>query len=271
MTKTLDFPIVIGSGASQVSIEYYARKLNKQPHEIKLFPEIVAESLAGYCINIATPGISNRKILRKTLYECIKQSENNPGQPIIVLVELTFDLRKDLWIESVEKTEDDKNDSNFVSAQIARNINWWKERFNRNISDTVIDIIEYTKSLTPMDKKYVNQWQKVEQYFYSSYAENINLNMDLINFTGYMKSNNIRYLIFRGNPVEKFEEEHLLDTFNAVLLADPGVFDLRHFSFTQWCLEKNYKPIDSEDRPEIGHPSLEAHRRFGLFLANHFK
>jgi hypothetical protein len=49
------------------------------------------------------------------------------------------------------------------------------------------------------------------------------------------------------------------------------VFDLQRFSFTQWCLDKNYEPIDYLDRPEIGHPSLDAHREFGLFLASKLK
>jgi len=270
MINNLDFPIIIGNGASQVSIDYYADTLNKKRTDIKLFPEIVAESLNGYCFNVAVPGICNREILRRTLYECIKQSENNPGQPIIVLIELTFDLRKEVWIQSLEKKGKNDYDSDFISLQIAQSLAWWKTRFNRNILDPVTNFIG-NKKLTSMDKKYINQWQKTEQYFYSPYAENINLYMDLINFTGYMKSNNIKYLIFRGNPVESFEEDHLLDTFSSVLSTDPGVFDLQRFSFTQWCIDKNYKPIDYQDRPEIGHPSLDAHQEFGLFLASKLK
>lgn len=262
---TLNFPIVISSGGSQLSRDWYAKFLSLPVDSVKLFPEVVAEQLHGYSHNVAAPGRSNRMILRKALYECIKQLENNPGQRTIVLVELTFDLRKDVWFESLENN--DYSESNFVSIQLAMTEDWWSKRIQRKPQDGV-NICDQLKKdkLNSMDKKYLTMWQKAEQYFYSPYAENINLIMDLINFTGFMKANNIEYLIFRGPPVEPFQEEHLLNTFDKFISTDSNVLDLKNFGFNQWCIDNNYPPLDWLDRPEIGHPSIEAHKAFGLFL-----
>lgn len=233
----------------------------------------MAEALNGYCLNTATPGISNRKILRRALYECIKQLENHPEQPTIVLIELTFDLRQDLWMQTnTENNESNNsdNDSDFISVQLARSLEWWKVRRNRDVLDPVDKNIR-NRQLSSLDRKYLKRWQQAKQYFYSPDAENIELNMDLINFTGFMKSNNIRYLIFRGNPVEQLGNDHIRNTFDDVLTKDTNIFNLNNFSFTQWCLDRKYEPIDSVDKPMIGHPSLEAHQAFGLFLADKLK
>jgi len=199
------------------------------------------------------------------LYECIQQLKNNPKQRTIVLVEITFDLRKELWISS-HNAPIAAADSNFYSVQLAKTADWWQQRFKKSF-----DKLDDIDQLNSLDKKYLKKWQQAEQYFYSPYAENINLIMDLINFTSFMKLHNIEYLIFRGNPAEPLEDEHVLDTFGNQLADDNNIFDLFNFSFTKWCVDNNYQPIDFVDQPYIGHPSLEAHNAFGLFLTEKLK
>jgi hypothetical protein len=86
-----------------------------------------------------------------------------------------------------------------------------------------------------------------------------------------MKQHGIDYLIYRSCPIEKFTSAHLLDTFRDSVDTDPGMLDLFNFSFTGWCIEQGYTPIDSLDRPELGHPSLEAHQAFGKLLTQKLK
>jgi hypothetical protein len=99
----------------------------------------------------------------------------------------------------------------------------------------------------------------------------IELLTDLLMLTGYLKNNDIDYLIFNGTPDEKYQKEHLLNTFLSVINKDEYVFDLLNFSFTEWCISQGYVPIDKKSTPTIGHPTLDAHEAFGTMLLDVFQ
>jgi len=262
--STLDFPLIIANGASQISKQYYSDLLNMPKDDICLYPDVVAQKLNGFCLNVAVPGSSNRRLVRRTLYECIKQLNTNPGQPIIVLLELTFDIRDEIW-HAGQST--DPGESDFQSLQLARTQSWWQNRTTKLGTDDRAVL----PGLNSVEQKYLQKWQEGSCYFYSPWARNINLYTDIIMLTGFLKQHGIQYAIYRGNPCLPLDPEHLLDSFKAVLHQDSGVFDLFDFSFTGWCVDRGHVPLDYQDQPHLGHPSLLAHEEFGIFLTNHLQ
>lgn len=263
----MTFPLIIANGGSQVCPSGYALRLDLPIDEVKLFPEVVAENLGGHCINVAVAGSCNDRIIRRMIVECLNQRALNPTQPIIALIEITFLLRKEIWREDYPTS--DPSESNFHSVQLARLENWWELSRGKNTINGG-DII-FLGNLNSAEQKYLKLWQQGEMFFYSPYAENIRLLSSLVALTGLFKHNNIDYLIFRGNPVEKFEPEYVMDFLQKQLEQDPGILDLTNFSFTQWTLDRDFVPLDSLDLPTCGHPSLDAHRAFGNYLSTLLK
>jgi hypothetical protein len=173
-------------------------------------------------------------------------------------------MRKEIWLERDEESL--ASEANFKSVQLARNTNWWNISRNQSRVAKEDRAILVDTTLTSTEEKYLEKWQQGEMFFYSSYAENINLLTDITMLTGFFQQHNIDYLIYRSSPVEQFEPAHLLDFFKQHLSKDPGIIDLYNFSFTGWAIDQGYQPLDSHDRPEMGHPNLEAHANFGNML-----
>jgi len=266
----LKFPLIIANGTSQLSHKWYSDALNVSEDDIKLCSDQVAEELGGFCASRTLIGSSNRRIIRSTLYACIEQKKLNPEQKTIVILELALDLRKEIWLD--RETTLDASEGNFKSVQLARDTAWWSLSRNRariNNNDLIPGIMG--EKLDSTEQRYLNKWQQGEMFFYSPYAETINTLADLIMLTSFLKLNNIDYLIYRANPVEQFTTSHLLDSFRNQIDNDPGIIDIFNFSFTGWCIEQKYRPVDFIDRPELGHPSLEAHQAFGKLLTQKLK
>jgi hypothetical protein len=267
----LNFPLIISTAGSQSAIQWYSDHLKIPQEQIKLYPELVAEHLGGFCINVSQAGANNRRRIRRALYECIKQLETNPTQKTIVLLEMSLDLRKEVWIDSDGTEENlDPAESNFYGISLADEPDWWERILSGQQKKATTDIVT-GKVLNATQQKYIEKWQHGNQFFYSPTAETINLYMDIVMFIGFMKYHNIDYLIFRGCPIDTEINDHLLETFADVLAQDSKVLDLSNFSLTQWCLDRNYEPVDYKDQPLLGHPSLEAHRAFALFLSEKLK
>ena len=269
MNNSANFPVIISNGASQMSHKWYSNALKIPESDIKLCSDELARATRGFCSTHSKIGSSNRRIIRSTLYACMEQKKLNPDQKIIVVLELSFDLRKELWVE--RETLPDGAEGNFRSVQLAHNTDWWTKSRNQPRIDKEDLISIEGETLNSIERRHLTRWQQGEMFFYSPYAETINTLADLIMLAGFMKQHGIDYLIYRSCPIEKFTSAHLLDTFRDSVDTDPGMLDLFNFSFTGWCIEQGYTPIDSLDRPELGHPSLEAHQAFGKLLTQKLK
>ena len=270
MDEKLNFPLIIASGDSQMSPTWYSETLGIHKNSVQLCSNILSNDLGGYCINLGVGGSSNRRILRSVLHACIEQLQQNPNQKTIVVIGLSFDLRKEIWVE--RGTNSTGIDENFLSVQLAQNVNWWNvSRLQKKIDPADKIATNVTSLFSSTEKKYLEKWQHGEMFFYSPYAENTNLLMDLIMLTSFFRENNIDYLIFRGQPIEQFDSAYLMDFFKNQINRDSGILDLFNFSFNKWSLSHGYQPVDLLDRPEIGHPSLEAHFKFGKFLTQKLK
>jgi hypothetical protein len=249
------WPLIISAGGSQQSKQWYSTEMSEPADQIKLTADVVTEHLAGYLIDLSLSGASNKRHVRRAIVECINQRLQNPTQRIILLLELTFDLRKELWID--EYQSDNDFEANFFQTQLATDINWWKDRGN-NISDA-----RCARNWASTNKKYLDNWISSQRFFYSPYAENINLYQEIFLLTCFLQKYKIDYIIYRGNPVEDLEPTPLIDFFKQELNKDPGVLNIEKFSFTRWCLDNNFKPIEKDlEYLEVGHPPVEGHRMF---------
>lgn len=253
----MEFPLILAYGGSQLNTGWYSQALGILKEEIKLFPELVSDYFNGFCINNSIPGTANSRFIRKATHDCLEQRKLNPKQRIIVLIELTFDLRKEIWNESV--TPDDSTESNFQSIQLATELDW-RETLLGNKKSWFADKMQVSP-----EEKFLLKWKQGELFFYSPYAENINLLQQLITLTALFREQKIDYIIYRGNPVEQFQEEYLLDFFAEYLERDPCILDLFNFSFTKWTLDNGLGTVENSNDCH-NHPSLDAHREFANLL-----
>ena len=236
-----DFPLIYCNGDSY-SDENYHPSL-----EGKTYAHVLGKHFNGFVINNAIRGSCNRRIIRSSVYDLIQQREQNPDQKIFAIVSLSFELRGEIWND--KKTTADPKESNFQPHVFSKDLNWRESLLN----------------LLPINNNkpdsFLDKYSQGRAYYYSPYAERINLMCDLIMFQALMNSLNIEFLVFQGPLAEKLEQEHLLDFFKERLDSNRFI-DFETFSFCSWCFEQNFIPLDFKDRPAIGHYGADAHRAF---------
>lgn len=247
-----DWPLIISVGGSQQSKKWYANFLDITINEVKLCSDVVTDHFGGHHLDLALPGASNRRHIRRAMLACINELRLNPTQKKIVIFEISFMLRKEVWIDDLVNS--DSLEGNFHQVQIALDINWWQKRDQIDYQDR----LEVDSNM----KKILEQWIIAERHLYSPYAETVNLYQDLLMFTNFLQQHRIQYVIFNGNPCEHLSSTSIIDTLNSLLAEDQNILDLTHFSFTQWCNDNQYPPLDCIDRPMIGHPCMHAHASF---------
>lgn len=222
---------------------------NYQP-ELKqnIYADVVGRHIGGFVFNRAKIGSSNRRIVRTTLHDALHQRQLNPTQKIIMLIGLSFEIRGEVWVDS--DGSGDAVESNFKTHNFTFQPNW-REKLLQNL--------DIGKTHT---NKFETYYDKGRAYFYSPYAERINLLGDLIMLRAVLDSLNIDFLIFQAPPAEVLESDYLLDFFKQQMVSDARFFDFEQFSFCDWCYKEQFIPYDYLDRPRIGHYKADAHREF---------
>ena len=243
---SVDIPLIYCNGDSY-SNELYHRSLVKS-----VYANILAEQTGGFVINKAINGSCNRRIIRTTIHDVVQQRQLNPTQQIIALIGLTFELRSELWVDNLLSTVPEE--SNFITHQFSKQINW-KENLlaNKNIG---------TENNHQLDDVFYKGYSRGRAYFYSPYAERINLLTDLLMLKSLLDSLNIDFLIFQSPKAEKLQSDYLLDFLKQQVYNDNRISDLEEFGFVDWCCENQFVPLDFLDRTRIGHYGPEAHRAF---------
>lgn len=246
MSADIDFPLIYCNGDSYSTDTYHATLKNK------VYANIVADYCNGFVINKAISGSCNRRIIRTTLHDIIHQRRINPTQKIIVLVGLSFEIRSELWIDNAQVKFPEE--SNFKTHKIADTPSWREDLLSglSNPRHTPYDI----------DKKFFDLYSKGRAYFYSPYAERINLLTDLVMLKTTFESLGIDFLLFQSPKAEKLESDYLLDFLKQELNSDPRFFDFENFGFCDWCFEQGFTPMDYVDKPRIGHYGIDAHNAF---------
>jgi hypothetical protein len=183
----------------------------------------------------------------------IHQRQVNPEQQIIALIGLTFELRSEIWADNINERKTPE-ESNFVKHHFTKQTNWRENLLNH------IDI--KTPVSNKFDQEFFKKYSDGRAYFFSPYAERINLYCDLIMLRSLLDSLNVDFLIFQSPAAEKLQSDYLLDFFKSQLKDDSRFFDLENFGFLTWCCQQQFIPVDFLDRPEIGHYNVDAHESF---------
>jgi hypothetical protein len=246
MSLDIDFPIIYCNGDS-----YSSDQIHPSLKE-KTYANVVANYCDGFVINSAIRGSCNRRIIRTTLHDLMVQRQQNPLQKIIALINLSFELRSELWVDDLVALI--PPESNFVTHTFSAQLNWRENLLgNKDIATN----IKYG-----LDKTFYEKFSQGRAFFFSPYAERINLLADLIMLTSTMQKLKIDYLIFQGPAAEKLDSDYLLDFFKQHIETDTRIFDLETFGFCNWAHQQGFVPLDSLDRPTIGHYKPDAHYAF---------
>jgi hypothetical protein len=246
--QSLDFPLIYCNGDS------YSDQNCRPSLKGNTYADVVANFFNGFVINSAVRGSCNRRIIRTTVYDMLEHRKLNPDQKTIALIGLSFELRGEIWADSLIPTN--PKESQFVTHTFSSQINW-RENLLSNID------IE-TPFGYDLSREFFKKYSEGRAYFFSPYAERINLLCDLIMLKKLLESLNINFLIFQSPKAEKLESDHVLDFFKEELANDERFFDLESFGFVDWACTKGFIPIDMLDRPEIGHYGPDAHYAFAV-------
>lgn len=234
-------PLIYVNGCSY-SDESYANNLMYQSTYAHYYGKLVN----GYVISRARAGSCNRRIIRTTAHDVIEQRRLNPTQQIIAMIQLTFEIRDELWIDEISQKMD-PCESHFRTHQFSKMIDW-RERLltNKSISN---------------EQNFLKKWNEGRAFFYNSYAERINLLLDVLFLTKLFDSLNIEYLIFQGPIAEKLNEEYLKDFF-LTEITNPRILNFESFGFCNWCDIHGFDPINQYEPRGIGHYKPDAHQAF---------
>ena len=241
-----DHPLIYCNGDSYSATGFHPILKNQT------YAHVVGDHFKGFVINNAIPGSCNRRIVRTSVHDLVHQRKLNPNQKIIALIGLSFEIRSELWNDN--KTVSSVSESNFETHVFAKETNWRQMLLNSKDIDKKQD-------RNSIDKKFFDNYSQGRAYYYSPYAERTNLLCDLLMFQALMQQLNIQFLIFQSPMAQKLEPEYLIDFFKSNL-NDKNFFDFETFGFLNWCYEQGFEPMDSLDRPQIGHYGPDAHRAF---------
>lgn len=245
----MDFPLIYCNGCSYSDDNYSAPTMFK-----KTYPHYLNNSLNGYVLNKAITGSHNRRIIRTSIHDILQQKQLNPTQPILALIQLTFEIRNELWRDNKNHKSLLPEESNFHTTQFSL-MNDWRERLLTGNS------IFSTKEAN-QDQGFYKKLQEARAFYFSPYAERINLLMDLVTFKCFLDANDVKFLIFQGPKAQKLEEEYLLDFFAQEVYNDDRIFNLEEFGFIDWAYNNNFNPLDPTEPPSIGHYGPDAHEAF---------
>jgi hypothetical protein len=243
----IKFPLIYCNGDSYSDENWQATFKNN------MYPDFVAKSCHGFVLNKAISGSCNRRIIRTTLHDMIHQRQLNPEQQIVALIGLSFELRSEVWADNITERLCSE-ESNFIKHHFTKQINWRENLLNHVDIETIV--------IDKFDQEFFKKYSDGRAYFFSPYAERINLYCDLIMLRSLLESINVDFLIFQSPKAETLQSDYLLDFFKTQLKNDDRFFDLEKFGFVNWCHEQKFTPVDMLDRPEIGHYGIDAHKSF---------
>jgi hypothetical protein len=246
MSADIDFPLIYCNGDSYSSDNFHSSLAGKT------YAHVVGKHCNGFVINASINGSCNRRIIRTSLHDLILQRQQNPLQQIIALINLSFELRSEIWIDRLSSMR--PSESNFVTHTFSVQQNWRNNLLNNKDIES--------PNTYNLDTKFYEKFSQGRAYFFSPYAERINLLADLIMLKSTLDSMNIDFLIFQGPVAEKLESDYLLDFFKQQIAIDQRIFDLETFGFCNWSHEQKFTPLDLLDRPTIGHYGADAHCAF---------
>jgi len=245
--STVDFPLIYCNGDSYSNPRYHSVLENNT------YDSVIARKFNGYVINKSISGSWNRRIIRTTISDMLIERKINPRQKIIVLLGLSFELRSEIWIDDLADPVAPE-ESNFKQHTFSGQTNW-RDNLLKNID------IE-TNNRYNANQKFYKKYSEGRAFFFSPYAERINLLCDIIMLRKFFESMDIGFLIFQSPKAETLESDFLLDQFRQELVDDHRILNFETFGFCDWAYEQGFVPLDHLDTPRIGHYGPDAHNAF---------
>lgn len=241
-----EWPLIYCNGDSYSDHNYHASL-----HD-NTYAHVIGRHLHGHVINRARSGSCNRRIIRTTVHDLLLHSQLNPGQKIICLIGLTFEMRSEIWLEDRPRVT--AEESNFHTHTFADRAGW---------KDQLVDgSFQSPANRYGLDQKYFDMYTHGRAYFYSPYAERINLLCDLIMLRALMDQLGVKFVVFQSPRPERLEQDYLLDRFLVEIQQDQRFLDLQEFSFTHWCDINSFQPLDAKEPRNIAHYGADAHKAF---------
>jgi hypothetical protein len=233
-------PLIYVNGCSYSDENYHKTMLNNT------YAHHYGRLVNGFVLSRAKAGSCNRRIIRTTVHDIIEQRQLNPTQRIIAFIQLTFEIRDELWFDDIEQTLD-PCESQFRTHQFSEYTDW-RERLLSN---------------KPISKAtgFLQNWSHGRAFFYNAYAQRINLLMDVLLLKNLFKSLNIEYLIFQGPRAEVLDDEYLKDFF-LTQLNDTNILNFETFGFCDWCDVQGFDTLGKNEPRPFGHYGPDAHQAF---------
>ena len=191
-------------------------------------------------INNGLSGSCNNRIIRTTVRDLTTIRLQNPKTPILAVICLGSLIRNEWW--NLQKPVVG-NDGHFESFQIFSATEGAKQAYT----------------------SYAKEWYRL----YDDEAEQTNLFVQLVLLTGWLKQNQIEYIMFAGNSITYKKiayDDIFIKEFADKIFSDPAILNINDFSFTKYCLSKGYCPFDYDQWQEHGHHGESAHKDFADFL-----
>jgi hypothetical protein len=225
-----------------------------QGHQI--YSNVVSDQYSSELVNRGERGACNRRIIRTTLRDLtdLKEAYND----ILVLIGFTFLSRTETWRPDLPAAG---NDGHFHSLTV----NHSKIDWTNGLNDTIVTDIH--KLADPEVSEYYKQWL----LHYDREAAMTDLLTDIVMLAGWLKQNNINYLMFSN--VDCFDGDDLigynspfLNNLRLTVEQDPCIINPWNFSFGTYALENGHEPKDARLYGKHGHPGEQAHQMFGNYL-----
>lgn len=214
-------------------------------------------------INNAVPGSSNARIIRTSMKDLINFKKEHDN--IIACIGLSFIYRHEVWDATTKSLYwKNTNDAEFASYQFANDIGWFEKLKN---SDT--SFMEKSAFIPPHIKSYGKEWLRL----FDAEAEITRLLQQVLMFSAWCTTNNIRHCIFTGPPIEKINDFNapFIKPFYDEVMNNKNILNLFDFGFTKYCSSKGHIPYDIDKFSSlIGHYDENAHFDFAEFLSERF-
>lgn len=243
----MDWPLIYCNGDSYSDATYFTGLRDRT------YAHHVGRSLNGFVVNKSISGSCNRRIIRTTLSDMLKETRANPQQPKIVLMGLSFEIRSELWYDETANTLPPE-ESQFRTHAFSVQLDWRSNLLNNKDIGSV--------NTQGAEHRFFQRYSEGRAFFYSPYAERINLLCDLIMLRDFFDRHNIRFLVFQHPRADALQSDHLLDQFRDELSNDARFIDFEKFGFCDWCHDQGFTPLDYHDRPTIAHYGADAHEGF---------
>lgn len=230
----------------------------------------IGRQLQGFTVSKARSGSNNRRILRVALHDLMQHRLQNPQQPTVAILGLSFESRDEIWLDAV-KDLPEPEESNFFRYQMAHDVDWYEQlrrgeflEHNRNRLQT-----QQLKELGHDISHFFDRYREGRVFFYSPYQERINLLMLLYLLTEWCRTKEINLLVFSSVRMQALDQEYLKDFFHDAI-DDRYVMDLEKFSICDWCREQGFTPYPGEPI-DIAHYGADAHQAFGVYLLDQLR